>query len=129
MNPLPSPLPRPDAEPVDPVVLGQLRELGGDDGAVFVEGIVRSFLAHAERAVVELRAAATSGDRDRMRRAAHGLKGSAGNVGARPLSALAKKVEEVAGAGGDARSAVEAVVVETERVRVRLLRELPEERS
>ena len=101
MTPTPSDPTRPDGEPVDPMVLGQLRALGGDDVG-FLEGIVRSFLAHTERAVVELRAAATSGDRERLRRAAHGLKGSAGNVGAKPLAALARRVEEAAVAGGDA---------------------------
>ncbi|MCC7137040.1 MAG: Hpt domain-containing protein [Planctomycetes bacterium] len=128
MTSTPSDPARPDGEPVDPMVLGQLRALGGDD-AGFLEGIVRSFLAHTERAVVELRAAATSGDRERLRRAAHGLKGSAGNLGAKPLAALARRVEEAAVAGGDARPVVESVASEAERVRRRLSIELPETRA
>jgi HPt (histidine-containing phosphotransfer) domain-containing protein len=119
---------RPAADPtgpVDPAVLASLKDLGGTDDPAFFPGLLREFLQHANRAVADLRSAAATGARDRVRAAAHSLKGSAGNVGAKRLSTLSRDLEMTAKApAGDLAAGVEAIAAETERVRARLSAEL-----
>jgi histidine phosphotransfer protein HptB len=59
--------------------------------------------------VATLREAAREGDSDRLRRAAHSLKGASGNLGAIVLSSLCGDLERAAGQGGDD---VQALVTE-----------------
>jgi HPt (histidine-containing phosphotransfer) domain-containing protein len=62
--------------------------------------IVGVFLESAGGKVAALRRAMESGDHDSLRRAAHGLKGSSGNVGAVRLAALCSELEQAAGRPG-----------------------------
>jgi len=114
------------AAAVDPSVLESLRDLGGEDEPEFLKDLLTKFVEHADRAVVELRAAAACGDRERVRAVAHGLKGSAGNVGAKPLADLAAELEATAKSPGAAVTSadVETLAREVVRVRARLAAEL-----
>ncbi|HVG93716.1 MAG TPA: Hpt domain-containing protein, partial [Planctomycetota bacterium] len=96
-------------------------ELAGEDRE-FLPRIVREFFAHADRAVASLRQAALRRDAAEVRFTAHGLKGSAGSLGARGLAALCADLEARArtDALGDAVPAVEAIAAEAQRVRSRL---------
>src|SRR5262245_45102610 len=114
------------ANAVDPSVLESLRELGGEDDPDFLAELLKKFLEHADRAVAELRAAVAINAHDRVRAIAHGLKGSAGNVGANPLAALATRIEVTAKTttGPIPSADVDAIEREVARVRTRLASEL-----
>jgi len=91
-----TPARRPD-EPVDRAALSRLREaLGGAIGQA-----IRPFLEDMPLYLEDLEAAAVAGESDALRRAAHAVKGAAGNLGAASLSALAKEIEDLAEAGRD----------------------------
>jgi histidine phosphotransfer protein HptB len=123
VTPPPAAPPPPDV--VDAAMLDALRELVGPDDPNFLVDLLKTFLEHADRAVADLREATKAGARDRVRAMAHSLKGSAGNVGAKPLAALAESVEAAAKrATGDLSAGVEALVIEVARVRIRLQREI-----
>ncbi len=85
-------------QPVDPVALARLREaLGGAIGQA-----VRPFLEDMPAYLEALEVAAASNESESLRRAAHAVKGAAGNLGATTLAALAKEIELLAETGGDA---------------------------
>lgn len=110
--------------PLDPSVLEQLKDLGGPDDPGFLPGVLRSFLDHLDRARDVWRAPASARDPAVLRAAAHGLKGAAGNVGARELSRRAAALEAATAGGGppdDARPAVVAATaaLDEEAARVR----------
>ena len=91
----------PAASPaVDPEVLESLRELGVDSGdpAVF-EGIVEAFLSGARESCAALQAAFAAGDAGTMAQVAHRLRGGAATMGANPLADIARRLEDLAGAG------------------------------
>jgi len=73
---------------IDPEVAGQLAEELPRD--VFV-GIVRSFEHDLARLVRQMVEAAKAGDAEEYRRAAHGLAGASGSIGAKGLEALARR--------------------------------------
>jgi len=124
-SPVSSPAPAGPSDAVDPAVLASLKDLGGADDPGFFPGLLREFLAHADRAVADLRAAAAAGARDRVRAAAHSLKGSAGNVGAKRLSTLARDLELAAREpAADLAAGLDAVAAEASRVKARLSTEL-----
>jgi len=82
-------------EPIDRASLIRLREaLGGAIGQA-----IRPFLEDMPAYLEELEAAAADGHSDALRRAAHAVKGSAGNFGAMALVALAKDIEALAEIG------------------------------
>jgi HPt (histidine-containing phosphotransfer) domain-containing protein len=114
-----------EEDPVDPVVIERLRDLGGADDPGFLKSLVDEFLGHAEKSVEDLRAAAVAGDAKRLAEVAHALKGSSANLGARRLSARAAEIERAGKAGEPqaARDPVEAAAAEFVRVRARLVEE------
>ena len=83
---------------LDTRVLDELRESIGGDEAFFSE-LVDEFLADAPRQLQSLREAATAGDAEACRRAAHTLKGNGRTFGAEELAALCLEVETAAAAG------------------------------
>ena len=88
------PLRHPD-EPVDRAALIRLREaLGGAIGQA-----IRPFLEDMPTYLEALEAAAVAGESEALRRAAHAVKGAAGNFGAAALSSLAKDIEALAESG------------------------------
>jgi len=79
---------------LDPAILAQLNDaLGGE-----VTGIIEFFLEYLPGQIETLHKALDAGDADTLRREAHSLKGSAGNLGALPLSRLCKELESQAAA-------------------------------
>ena len=83
---------------LDPSVLDDLRSSIGGDEAFFAE-LVDELLADVPRQLATLREAASSGDAERARRAAHTLKGNGRTFGAGELSALGLDIETAAAAG------------------------------
>ncbi len=73
--------------------LDQGRRLFGGDEAVYLR-LLRSFKNHLRRDYAPLLDDLRAGDRDRAHRAAHTLKGAAGNVAARELARLAEQVDQ-----------------------------------
>jgi diguanylate cyclase (GGDEF)-like protein len=85
-------------ESLDEVVLARLSEaLGGAIGQA-----IRPFLEDMPTYLDELEAAALSVETEQLRRAAHAVKGAAGNLGAAALAAVAKEIEDHA-AGAEAK--------------------------
>jgi HPt (histidine-containing phosphotransfer) domain-containing protein len=71
-------------------VLAELGELGPG----LVEGIVTAFLETVPQRTAELRIAAEHQDLEEVSRLAHGVRGSAGYVGAATLADLYRELEE-----------------------------------
>ena len=84
-----------EAQPVDPALLGKLREvLGGS-----IDQAIRPFLEDMPVYLDDMDQASAAGNNDALRRAAHAIKGAAGNLGATLLAAAAAHIEEHAVAG------------------------------
>jgi HPt (histidine-containing phosphotransfer) domain-containing protein len=79
-----------ESDSIDLSALTRLRQLGGDE---LLSKMVDLFISHAEPAIEEASAGLASGDLDVVRRAAHSLKSSAGNLGAQHVQRLAEMVE------------------------------------
>jgi HPt (histidine-containing phosphotransfer) domain-containing protein len=82
--------------PLDPEAIARLRRLGGDSLAASLAAL---FLDLAPRRLAAARAALDADDADAVRRAAHSLKSSAGNVGAFVLLEAAGQLETAAEEG------------------------------
>ncbi|MGI8792104.1 MAG: response regulator, partial [Acidimicrobiales bacterium] len=95
----------PEEPALDPAKMSELEAIGGSD---FVGKIMRLFLTAAPERMEALCSALDAGDADATSRAAHVLRGSAANIGARPLSDACATAEEAARAG-DLESAAQAV--------------------
>ncbi|MBA3848026.1 MAG: response regulator, partial [Planctomycetes bacterium] len=95
---------------LDPAVLARMRE--EIDAATVDEEIVPLFRLEGPRVVAELRAAADAADGDRLRRAAHRLKGSASIIGATRLALAAARIEALARDGQVAEAAAQVDAVE-----------------
>lgn len=94
----------------NPRTLGVLRDALGDRETVV--GLLHAFCSSTEGLVAKAEAAITTSDLDSVRKTAHSIKGSAGNVGVDAVFHAAEQVETFA-MSGDRSSAAE---------RVRLLR-------
>jgi len=79
---------------VDPVMLADLIELGGEE---FVAAIVEEFHADALSVVQGIRAAADRGDIEAVRSQAHALQSAAANIGAAPLRDICIPLETISG--------------------------------
>jgi len=78
---------------LDPAALANLRRLGGDD---FLAKMIDLFLEHTPRRVQAARAEQQAGNLPGVALAAHSIKSSAANLGARALQDLAARLEEAA---------------------------------
>lgn len=117
----PQPMPQPshssggESPALDPIVLGELRELL-EDG--FNE-LLQSYLSESPKRLMEIRDAILSKKADTMGLAAHSLKSGSANLGALTLSAMAKELE-ILGRSGTVEGAVEPfkrLVAEYQRVK------------
>lgn len=114
----------PEATPpvYDPAALEALREVSPDDGGAFLRELVEIFLHDTPVRLAEIAAALSAGDAPALTRAAHSIKGSAGNFGAEQLAAVSRAIEQHAKSGDLA--AIPALQPEIhaafERVRVAL---------
>ena len=77
---------------VDPHAIADLRELNpGDDS--FLRDLIQIYLEDTPRRIAEIHTALAMTDRRALTIAAHSLKGSAANFGAKPLRDLCERVE------------------------------------
>jgi HPt (histidine-containing phosphotransfer) domain-containing protein len=97
----------------------------------FMSDITTLFREDALVRLHDLRDAAAAQDGDRLARAAHALKSSSGNVGAKRLYILCAAIEENARAGkiGDARELVDQLAGELDVAVAALTRSANEERA
>ncbi|MEK7807552.1 MAG: Hpt domain-containing protein [Chloroflexota bacterium] len=86
-------------EAIDRAVLKELRSLQGEGEPDFIAELFETFRGDAPTLITAMRTAATQGDADKLRQAAHSLKGSSANLGAKPLSAISAEVEKMGRAG------------------------------
>jgi len=71
-------------------VLSELRQLNGDDDPAFFKTLVVNFLSDTAQHVADMRNAFTARDVDELKRTAHYLKGTCGNLGAKRFGTLSK---------------------------------------
>ncbi len=83
-----------DNSSLDPSVLETLRELDGT-GSV-LEQVISAVLEVLPGAYAEIQSAAEANDTERLRKVAHGLKSSAGSVGALGLAEVLRDLEHAA---------------------------------
>ena len=87
------------ASPIDHVVLDGIRMLDAQGGKGLLEKVLTLYLSDSRNLMDRIRSAGNKGDAESLRRAAHSLKSSSGNVGAAGLSEICRKIEEEAAAG------------------------------
>jgi len=85
-----------DTTAIDPHVLDELKALGGEDDPGLLLELIDLFLADAPRCLEEMDRGLATGDVKALERAAHKLKSSSANLGARTLSSLCLRMEESA---------------------------------
>jgi PAS domain S-box-containing protein len=108
-----------EGDPIDRYVLDSLRELQGEGEPDLVAEIAGLFLEDAPTRMRDLRKTFGDGDARGVERAAHAIKGSAGNMGATNMANICQELEE-AGASGDLSNAatlLDRLESEFERVR------------
>ena len=108
-----------EEEAIEGAALDRLLRIGGQE---FLLEMIDLFLENAPQRIRAARDAVEAGDADGVYRAAHSLKSTAANLGARPLQRLAERLESRA-AEGDVEALpplVEEVARRYEQVRHRL---------
>jgi HPt (histidine-containing phosphotransfer) domain-containing protein len=120
-------VPDEDGEVLDQIALDNLLEVIGREKSALAE-LIASFLDEAPKLLIRLKEASESGDPESFRRAAHTMKSSARDFGARNLAELCRDLEDrgmsgrlegvpelVAGVDGEfqkAEAALQAVLTE-----------------
>lgn len=84
-----------DGDVLDRSRLDVLRQLGPADGQGLLPPLVRAFLEERQTRVASLEQAAREGDSQALEEAAHQLKGSAANIGAREVAAVCARLEAI----------------------------------
>jgi len=109
---------------LDPSVLEVLRSLTPPGEPDVLREVLTLFLAEVPPRLDRVRNAWTAGDIEGIHRAAHSLKGSAGNIGATALFAVCKELDEKSRSGdvGALGPLVDALGVEYERVETEIAR-------
>ncbi len=108
--------------PLDENVLAGLRDLQEEGEPDFLTELIDIYLEDSARLVEEIRSAVKEGEVNRVRNAAHTLKGSSGNLGANAFSRLCYEME-LAARNNDIQSArklLPTLVLEYDQVRERL---------
>ena len=103
-----------DGPALDPAVIETLRQLTEPGEPDVLAEVLNIFLAERPRRHAEIDDAFAAGDLTRLHRAAHSLKGSAGNIGARALFAATRDLDEAARTGDAARLSTLVETVHTE---------------
>ena len=103
---------------LDPAVVASLRELTPPGEPDVLTEVLQLFLADVPGRIARLRDACAAGNAVEVQRAAHSLKGSAGNIGAHDLYAVCRQLDDQ-GRSGDLAGAEGLVgALETEYARV-----------
>jgi len=112
-----------DVPVLDSAVVSGLRELTPPGEPDVLADVLNIFLVEVPLRMDRLRNAWAAGDIEEVRRAAHSLKGSAGNIGARRLYEVCRQLEAQGTSGARAGSAlVDALGVEFGKVEVEIRR-------
>ena len=109
---------------LDPAVIDTLRNLTPPGEPDVLCEVLQMFLAEMPPRLDRLRNAFASGDIEELRRTAHSLKGSAGNIGANRLFVLCRQLDDQ-GKTGDlsgAQPLIDALGVEFGKVEVEIHR-------
>lgn len=111
---------------LDPGVLDSLRQLTPPGEPDVLAQVLHLFLEDAPLRIEKLRQAWGAGDATGVQRAAHSLKGSAGNLGANALLAVCRQIDEKARAGDltGTERLTHALVLEFARVEAEIARVL-----
>jgi CheY-like chemotaxis protein/HPt (histidine-containing phosphotransfer) domain-containing protein len=106
---------------LDERVWSQLREAETADPGI-LEDLIRGFRAETPKILLKLKEAAATGDANTLRKAAHNLKGSGGNLGLLRLAAVSAELERQARAGTvDGAAALSALIEQEYEVACRVL--------
>ncbi|MGB6032462.1 MAG: PAS domain S-box protein [Bacteroidota bacterium] len=107
---------------VDTTRLAELAELSDDDDPQWMMTLISRFLKDTATRLIQLYAAAESGDPARMKDVAHALKGSAWNMGAGQMANHAQRLQLIGQSGTTegAAEAIEALEQEISVVRMQL---------
>ena len=81
---------------INPAAIEALRAVSPEDGGAFLTELIDIFLADTPPRVAAIENALVVNDTDGVIRAAHSIKGSAGNFGAERLARLAHTIETAA---------------------------------
>jgi HPt (histidine-containing phosphotransfer) domain-containing protein len=83
-----------DENILDPIAIENLRSLGDEEGDdSFLHEVIEIFIEDTPVRLQELRDSFQAADQTTFIRAAHSIKGSSSNVGAKPLCKLAQELE------------------------------------
>jgi HPt (histidine-containing phosphotransfer) domain-containing protein len=99
--------------PLQPEPIQSIRELGGE-GSDLLEQIVRLYFDTTPALMVRLKSALAASDLEEIRSAAHSLKSSSANLGARNLAQMCAALEASARAGSIGTDAPKAEAIEHE---------------
>jgi len=99
---------------LDTTALETIRALGGEQTPDLLEQIVRLYLEGAPELIASIRAGLAAADNDQVRLAAHSLKSSSANLGARNLAQMCAALEASARAGSIGTDAPKAEAIEHE---------------
>ncbi len=83
----------PEEKLLDMNAIKRIKDLGGQDDSTFLQQVINMFLKQAPSIVDEILIYEKNGDIEKMWQAAHKLKGSSMNIGAKWLAAVCKQVE------------------------------------
>ena len=110
-------------QPIDPSVLKTLHALQREGRPDILSTLITLFLDNAAALLKDLEKAARNGDIESLHHASHALTSASANVGASPLSACCKDLEQLARAGAvlDPVGRVEAIMAEYRRAEAALL--------
>ena len=94
---------------LDLAIINELRGVMGDDFSMLVD----TFVTDSTQRISSISEAVAAANPDNIRRAAHGFKGSASNMGAVHLTELCNQLEQLGHAGECTGSAVLAAEIAT----------------
>jgi HPt (histidine-containing phosphotransfer) domain-containing protein len=80
------------AQHLNPELLDELRMVMGTEFAT----LLRAFITDSDQRMAAIDDALRTADAEQLRRAAHSLKGSTGNMGAEQMAELCRQLEELA---------------------------------
>ena len=106
------------AELLNPTVLASLRQLTPPGEPDVLSEVLGIFLREVPTRIERLRTSFAGGNIQEVQRAAHSLKGSAGNIGAERLQEAARQVDEKArtGDGSGLQPLIDTMVTEFGKV-------------
>ncbi len=97
-----------DEPAVDPEVIAELRELQNQGSPGLLGELIKIFLREVSTQLSVMEQAVEEGDAKAVRRVAHTLKGSSGNMGAKKMKALSGHLQGV-GVSGDLSHALQLI--------------------